>query len=113
MTGHQANERTARLAGRNRFGNLCAVCGFGLPTTGAEASHRVPRAVVGWCPCNVLTLHAECHRWAHAHPARARLVGVHVSRHVDPRTVPVHTPDGRSYLLACDGTHRDITGEEP
>ena len=104
MNDHQENERSARLAGRARFDNLCAVCWTGLPTTGAEASHRVPRSALGWCPCNVLVLHAECHRMMHAHPEDARALGVHVSRHADPRTVPVHTPHGPVWLR-CDTTH--------
>ena len=44
--------------------------------------------------------------------ATARALGVHVSRHADPRTVPVRTPHGPVWLR-CDTTHTyaDPTGE--
>lgn len=112
-------ELTEILIGRQRM--RCAVCSRTLDDT-MHRHHRQSRraAVPGWCPCNVLAVHAACHGDIHAHPARSREQGwiVPVLGDRDPSRVPVLDAYGRAALLTCDGRtrpaprHSDVNDEE-
>jgi hypothetical protein len=74
-----------------------------------EAHHRQRRRVLGWCPCNVVGLHARCHtqgpRAVHSQVEQARQLGLIVPTWASPPEVPVHVEwpwVGESYL-ACEG----------
>jgi 5-methylcytosine-specific restriction endonuclease McrA len=82
----------------------CERCG--VPTTYGEAHHRRSRSVADehrHCPCVLVWLCGTCHRWAHAHPLKARETGVIVSKFIiNPYTVPMATPWG-TRLHNCEG----------
>ena len=90
----------------------CLACHQGVRPDELHAHHRVRRRDLGWCPCNVVGLHASCHVVApeavHQRPAWARDRGLIVPSWADPRRVPVfHQVPWRGWLLLdCDGTVR-------
>jgi hypothetical protein len=88
----------SRTLVRHRDLDLCARCGM----LGAHWHHRRSRSVrdeLTHSPCNGLWLCAFDHAWVHANPREAREAGFIVSRHEDPRYVPVdHAIHGLVYL---------------
>jgi hypothetical protein len=78
-----------------RAGGRCEGCGAPLHTR-AEVHHRQAKGMGGPgikglrdYPGNLLVLHPKCHRWAHAHPRHARMVGWVVPSWSDPTATPV------------------------
>lgn len=105
----------SRLIVKERDGEQCYRCG----SSGAEWSHRRPRAVKGGhfqhCPCNGLWMCRTCHAFCHANPAEARTFGWFVSSSEDaPYTVPAKAYYGW-HLLDCDGnaTYTTQPKEQP
>lgn len=88
----------------------CAGCHRGLHHEAWHAHHRQSRKHMGWCPCNIVALHPNCHvvapEAAHQRPAWAREVGLIVPSWADTRERPVllHVPWSGSLYLWCDGT---------
>lgn len=79
---------------RERAAGYCEACG--LPLTGDEQRHhrqargmggdrREPNDTLD----TVILVHARCHSRIHAHPERARELGLIVAQGTDPATVPV------------------------
>lgn len=111
MTEHQFG-KPDRLHGlvRERQYGTCLLCHVGIRPGEGHLHHRVRRRVLGWCPCNLVLLHADCHVVApaavHQQPARALELGLIVSSHPgDPRPVPIahQWPYTGQMLLLCDG----------
>lgn len=100
----------------NRQMGVCLACGYGMHPEQMHAHHRLRRRDLGWCPCNVVGLHSDCHVIApqavHQRPEWARERGLIVPSWDDPRAVPVEhvVPwPGMLYLL-CDG---GVSSERP
>lgn len=97
------------LARERQYG-MCLACHGGLRTGEGALHHRVRRRDLGWCACNVVLLHAECHTNApqavHQRPEWARARGLIVPSWTDPRGVPVphQWPYSGDLFLACDGS---------
>jgi len=99
---------TVRLV-RERDKHACARC---ATTNQLTTHHRRNRGMGGsrWpginLPSNLLTLCGSgttgCHGWVTDHPLGARALGLAVSMHADPATVPVTTWQG-TYLLTNMG----------
>lgn len=94
-----------------RQGGLCALCWepMGPPEGQWEAHHRLRRRdLPGWCPCNIVGLHARCHTQGptavHDHPEDARAAGLIVASTDDPRTTLLHVewPWYGDAYLSCD-----------
>jgi len=97
---------------RERDHHVCVHCG----TTGHGLSthHRRNRGMGGsrWAginlPTNLLTLCGDgttgCHGWVTEHPTQARELGLAVSLHADPATVPVTTHTGTHLLSDLEAT---------
>lgn len=102
--------RLARLTAYERQGGVCLACRRPMSPDAFEAHHRVRRAHMGWCPCNIVALHPRCHTMGagavHDHPEWARACGLIVPAVADPRQVPVYTvhPWSAWVWLLCDGT---------
>lgn len=61
----------ARTAVWARQWGLCFRCLM----PGSQVHHRRRRGVIDvhtHCPCNLVLLDADCHRWVHAHPEQAQ-----------------------------------------
>lgn len=102
------SETTARKLVRERAKGRCEVCGG----PGYEYSHRRRRNIRGhaWCPCNGVLSCRTCHAKMHAHPERARELGLHVSAFEEsPSEVPVTLLVGEVRLF-CDGTFEFLQG---
>lgn len=93
-----------------RQGGHCARCHQPMPADRWEAHHRKRRDTLGWCPCNIVGLHARCHTQGpmavHDHPGEAVELGLIVRTYgPDPHLVPVDVPwpwRGPGFLT-CDG----------
>jgi hypothetical protein len=93
-----------------RQGGVCLRCQQPMHPNAWEAHHRRRRAVLGWCPCNVVGLHPRCHTQGphavHDHPELARALHLIV-----PTTGPepfeldvaITWPWSGRVLLTCDG----------
>lgn len=100
---------------RSRDGDRCARCGA---TANLHVHHRVRRSQGGTDDdFNLITLCQKCHGYVHHNPYAARRLGLLLSRHTDPASVPVdHVlwPAGPVLLGAelnfvlWDGPHDDI-----
>lgn len=103
---------TCREAVWYRQGGLCALCWepMGGVESNWEAHHRLRRRdLPGWCPCNIVGLHARCHtqgaQAVHDHPAEAHDLALVLHPEQDPRDEPVEVLYpwvGKGYL-DCDG----------
>lgn len=102
--------RTVRLV-RDRDDWRCARCGFRDTSKSwscLTTHHRRNRGMGGstWpginLPSNLLTLCGSgttgCHGWVTDHPREARELGLSVSMHADPASVPVQTWRGLIHL---------------
>ena len=83
MTHQELTVPAIRALVWERQNGLCARCFDPMQADRWEAHHRVRRAVLGWCPCNIVGLHPRCHTQGplavHDHPADARDRGLIVS----------------------------------
>lgn len=92
-----------------RQGGACGSCGTGMHPEGMHAHHRTRRRDLGWCPCNIIGLHGDCHVIApeavHQRVTWARERGLIVPTWDDPRDVPVllSFPWAAWSMLTCDG----------
>lgn len=91
-----------------RQGGVCLACHRGLAEL--HLHHRTRRKDLGWCPCNIVGLHPNCHVVApeavHQRVTWAREAGLIVPTWDDPREVPVRhrVPWAGDLFLRCDGT---------
>lgn len=110
MTHRLLSAAAARETVLERQGGMCASCWTGVRPDEAHAHHRQRRRDLGWCPCNVVILHGDCHVIApgavHQRPAWARERGLIVPTWDDPRVVPlwVGWPWRMWSLLDCAGS---------
>lgn len=114
MSEHQQwTAAESRAVCHERQGGLCARCWTPLPAVtdgGWEAHHRIRRRdMPGWCPCNIVALHARCHTQGplavHDHPDEARRLGLILHPLADPRaeTLEYHWLFDGPVYLECDG----------
>lgn len=93
----------------------CLACHTGMRPDELHAHHRVRRRDLGWCPCNIVALHSDCHVVApqavHQRVTWARERGLIVPTWDDPRLIPVEhrVPWSGLLYLGCDG----VAGEDP
>lgn len=107
---HQfTSPRELHSTARYRQYDTCLACGTGIPSGQGHLHHRVRRRDLGWCACNVVLLHADCHVGApqavHQQPDWARARGLIVPSTFDPRLVPIphQWPYTGDLWLTCDG----------
>lgn len=87
----------------------CLACHRGMLQDAMHAHHRMRRRDLGWCPCNVVGLHSDCHVIApgavHQRVEWARERGLIVPTYDDPRIIPVThvVPWHGELYLTCDG----------
>lgn len=80
-----------------------------LNVTGMQAHHRKLRSQGGGHSIvNLAGLCPDCHRWAHDHPAEARLRGLICPRYHDPATWAMTLPSGRIVVLNRDAGYGDV-----
>ena len=121
MSGHDLmTARAVREVVWERQGGQCAACWAGMTPDAMHAHHRQRRRDLGWCPCNVVGLHPDCHVVApqavHQRPEWARSLGLIVPSWVEePGTVAVATRWPWTYwsLLGCDGMVRTAPADAP
>ena len=97
-----------------RDGWACVRCGRSLHVSSGSRHHRQLRRHGDHSAANLVLLCGSgttgCHGWAHAHPDRARKVGLIVRGWHDPAVVPVLTISGWR-RLAVDGSVESVTDD--
>lgn len=89
-----------------RAGYACEHCGANLNVTGLEAHHRKLRSQGGRHGVdNLAALCPESHRWVHANPSAAVLLGFICPRESNPAMRAVVLHDGRTVRLNTDGSY--------
>lgn len=111
MSGHElVTAKAIREILWERQIGTCLACHAGMRPDAMHAHHRMRRRDLGWCPCNVVGLHPNCHVVApeavHQRPTWARERGLIVPTWDDPRIVPVEhvVPWSGALFLTCDGS---------
>lgn len=127
MTHNLLTAEQVRPIVHSRQGGLCARCWEPLGSWW-EAHHRRKRAILDWCPCNIVALHPRCHtqgpssperggQWAvHDHPTMAQAFGLIVPSWLSldrPVSVEVQWPWTGPAMLSCDGDVVSLAGAEP
>jgi len=115
----RAVQEAARSTVHERDQGRCCMCGIYITDGNGAQHHRVAKGMGGSAllesPSNLVTLCGRgnndlCHGKVHGNPEWARNHGWIVSRHLDPREIPVDMCDGW-VLLDDAGRRHPYTGE--